>query len=71
MHHSSSPLARLLCAFVAAATIAGCQPFNWRGHGYGDRQEPFPRKLRPPADERQFSGLDARAREIERNLGVR
>jgi hypothetical protein len=71
MHHSGSPLGRLLCAVIFVATIAGCQPFNWRGQGYGERTKPWTENLRPPADEGQLSGIDAKARDIERNLGVR
>ena len=36
-----------------------------------DESSAWTRKLRPPADEKRFSGLDARSQEIERNLGVR
>jgi hypothetical protein len=61
----------LLCAAVLAAIVAGCRPFNWRGKGYNDSSQPWTRDLRPAADERQLRGIDAKARDIERNLGVR
>lgn len=49
----------------------GCSRWNWRGKGFDDNSAGWTDKMRPPADEKQFSGLDARAKEIERNLGVR
>ena len=49
----------------------GCAKWNWRGKEFGDRGGHWARQLRPPADEKQLSGLDARAQEIERDLGVR
>ncbi len=58
-------------------SVSGCQSamkptkWNWRGHGYGEDENSLTGNLRPPADERSMSGLDARARDIERNLGVR
>jgi hypothetical protein len=61
----------LWCAAVVTASIAGCKCWNPRGQGYGDQAESWTKHLRPPADERRLSGLDAKARDIERNLGVR
>ena len=61
----------LLLAAVAAATIAGCRSFDWRGKGYDDQTQSWTKDLRPPADESRLSGLDAKARDIERSLGVR
>lgn len=54
--------------------LAGCQRLRehkWRGHGYGQEVNSLTENLRPPADERQMTGFDERARDIERNLGVR
>ena len=62
-------LAMLAIALVVAP--AGCRRWNWRGDGFGDDTGNFAQKLRPPADEARFSGLDERSREIERDLGVR
>jgi hypothetical protein len=61
-------------AAIAATLILacfGCQPLNWRGTGFGDNSGRWARKMRPPADEKSLSGLDARAQDIERDLGVR
>lgn len=71
MQSSNGPLRWLLLVAVAAATFAGCQPFNWRGKGYDDQTQSLTKDLRPPADESRFAGLDAKARDIERSLGVR
>jgi hypothetical protein len=70
------PGSRLVTRWLVVATSvcllsAGCQRWNWRGDGFGDNTGRFAEKLRPPADERGFSGLDSRAREVERDLGVR
>lgn len=65
---------RWLWRFVAALALTaplGCTPWNWRGEGFGDNSGRWAQKMRPPADEKQFSGLDARAQEVERDLGVR
>ena len=66
---------RGVCSMIAAtmifATTVGCAGWNWRGQGFGDNSAGWAAKLRPPADAGRFSGLDARAQEIERNLGVR
>jgi len=60
----------LICAL---GVTGGCQRWNWRGKGFDDESKGWTEKmrLRPSADSAQFSGLDARAVEIERNLGVR
>ena len=71
MRHSSGPVRSLLLAAVAAATIAGCRSVDWRGQGYDERTQAWTKDLRPPADEARLSGLDAKARDIERSLGVR
>ncbi len=57
---------------VALLWTGGCARWNWRGHGYDeDNDAKIAQRLRPPADPKQFSGLDARAQDIERDLGVR
>jgi hypothetical protein len=56
---------------VALFAVVGCAPWNWRGEGFGDDTGSWAQRMRPPADDKQFSGLDARAQQIERNLGVR
>ena len=59
---------------VAAALLpvaAGCTRVDVRGKGFDDETSNWTKKLRPAADESKFSGVDARSREIERNLGVR
>jgi len=56
---------------MAVVVCQGCSGWNWRGKGFGDNTVGWADKMRPPADARQFSGLDARSQEIERNLGVR
>jgi hypothetical protein len=65
---------RISWAVIAAAiafACLGCGRLNWRGTGYGDNSARWARKMRPPADEKSLSGLDARAQDIERDLGVR
>lgn len=76
--HPHSRATRRLGPLVAAALLAvafttspGCSRWDMRGKGFDDDTGRMARRLRPPADEKQFSGLDTRAREIERNLGVR
>jgi len=59
----------LLAALVCIA-LSGCSTSDYRGQGYGETT-PWTENLRPPADEKQFMGVDAKAREVERNLGVR
>jgi hypothetical protein len=68
MRTQSAVGAALLCA----AMISGCcRPFDLRGKGLGENADGGMAGLRPPADERRFTGLDGKARDIERNLGVR
>jgi len=62
----------LLAVAILLLSAVGCARWNWRGKGFDDNDSSaWARKMRPPADEKQFSGLDARSQEIERNLGVR
>lgn len=65
-------------ALLLSMTLVGCRSWNsglagwnWRGKGYDEDTNELTKNLRPPADERQMTGLDARARDIERSLGVR
>jgi hypothetical protein len=62
-----------LAVLVAGGLVVapGCCRWDWRGKGFGDDEGAWAQKMRPPADEKHFSGVDARAQEIERNLGVR
>jgi hypothetical protein len=69
--HSARCWLLVLVAVGVSASCSGCSRWNWRGKGFGDNSTGWTDKMRPPADEKQFSGLDARAKEIERNLGVR
>jgi hypothetical protein len=55
---------------VSLGTL-GCGKLNLRGKGFDDNSGSWAQKLRPPADESRFSGMDERSRDIERNLGVR
>jgi len=71
IEHLARPWLLLLLAIAATTGCPGCSRWNWRGTGFGDNSTGWTGKMRPPADEKQFSGLDARAKEIERNLGVR
>jgi hypothetical protein len=60
---------------AAAVSLLGVVPAcarpNLRGDGFENRSRGWPQAVRPPADPSKFWGLDARAREIERDLGVR
>lgn len=71
MRFSAGFARSVLCAAVVAVSIAGCQRWNLRGQGYDDQAKSWTKDLRPPADEHQLSGVDAKARDIERSLGVR
>ena len=73
---SSTPVA--VCLALTVANCLGCQSWNsesgilgWRGNGYDERVNALTEDLRPPGDERRFTGVDNRARDIERSLGVR
>ncbi len=57
-------------AFILAAAT-GCRTWDLHGKGYDEDTNALTENLRPSADESQFTGVDARARDIERNLGVR
>lgn len=68
---------RLLVLIAAVSPlVSGCAKWDrskWdvRGKGFDDSDDEWLSKVRPPADEGRMSGFDTRAREIERNLGVR
>lgn len=64
----------LAIALIFVPPLAGCQQLRehkWRGHGYDKDVNSLTENVRPPADERSMTGYDERARDIERNLGVR
>jgi len=61
----------LVLAVVAGACAGGCRKFDMRGDGYNDGTADWTSRLRTPTSQGQISGLDGRAQEIERNLGVR
>jgi hypothetical protein len=72
MQYSIGLTRLVLCAALTAAAIGCCHTCNWRGQGYGgDQSQCWTKNLRPPADEQKLSGVDAKARDIERSLGVR
>ena len=62
---------QLLAIAMLLLGVAGCQRWNWRGSGYGNDTPRWGEKLRTPTEAGQSAGLDSRAKEIERNLGVR
>ena len=67
-----SIVAATLPAILATGLLAtGCACPDLRGPGFNDEMGSWAKKLRPPADQSKFSGIDARSREIESNLGVR
>jgi hypothetical protein len=76
-HRATGAPRRAILGLVVVAALAApgccrcCQRWNWRGDGFGDEGGSWAQKMRPPADQKNFSGLDARSREIERDLGVR
>ncbi len=61
---------RLIAAILSIA-MAGCAPINLRGNGFGDSSSTWGRQLRPTTKPGEMLGVDARAREIEQNLGIR
>jgi len=74
MNRYSASATLLTIAMMLAFSATGCQKMRehkWRGHGYDKDVNSLTENLRPPADERSMTGYDERARDIERNLGVR
>ena len=64
---------RLAGLAVLSLVCGGCTQcnWNWRGPGFNDENAQVAGKLRPKAAPNgQSAGLDTRALEIERNLGV-
>jgi hypothetical protein len=59
----------VICAALLA--LGGCKPIDIHGNGYGDFTSNWAENLRPPTRAGESVGLDKRAQEIERNLGVR
>jgi hypothetical protein len=64
------PLLLGLAAAMLSLALPGCARWNWRGEGFHDSEQNDAAKSRPSTGG-QKSGLDARAREIENDLGVR
>ena len=66
---------RLACFSGLAAAMfclgcSGCAGWNWLGDGFQDDSlSSVVRKSRPPAKESEFSGLSAKARQIEADCG--
>jgi hypothetical protein len=69
------------CLVVAALSLCapGCTQWTqrWnslrdtvRGKGYTDDSAQWTKNVRTPSDSTPMAGVDERAREIERNLGV-
>jgi hypothetical protein len=56
---------------IALLALSGCRPLNLSGNGFGDYTSNWAENLRPPTRAGESVGLDTRAKEIERNLGVR
>jgi hypothetical protein len=50
---------------------AGCAPLNLRGNGFGDETATWGENIRPTTQPGNLMGMDSRAREIERNVGMR
>jgi hypothetical protein len=69
--HFAARTGPIVAAIALMAATGCCSQWDMRGKGFGDNSGRWAQNMRPPADESQFSGLDSRAREIERNLGVR
>ena len=69
--NSKSAISATIVVAMGLLMVGGCGRWNWRGQGFGNNEGTWAQRMRPPADEKQFSGVDARAQEIERNLGVR
>ncbi|HEX4146960.1 MAG TPA: hypothetical protein VHY91_25910 [Pirellulales bacterium] len=76
-----SPAWRRGCLLLAALSLctAGCTQWmqRWnslrdtvRGKGYTDDTANWTRNVRSPSDSTPMAGVDERARQIERNLGV-
>jgi hypothetical protein len=74
MNRYFASAAFLAISFSLALPLVGCQRLRehkWRGQGYDRDANSLTENLRPPADEQAMTGYDERARDIERNLGVR
>jgi hypothetical protein len=71
MNSSKHALRSFACAVAATTAILGCK--NWQPPATRQESsaEPWTKNLRAPANKAQLSGLNAQARDIERNLGVR
>lgn len=58
-------------AMLLLAASAGCSPLNLRGNGFGDQTANWGENIRPTTQPGNLMGMDTRAREIERNVGMR
>jgi hypothetical protein len=69
---ASAPIGlRLTGLALMCLACGGCAQWNWRGPGFNDENSQVAGKLRPKTTPTgQSAGLDSRALEIERNLGV-
>ena len=61
----------VLLAGCLLAPAAGCAFWSKSDDGPGDPAVDFGAKMRKPTAPGQVSGFDTRAKEIEKNLGVR
>ena len=62
-------VAVLACCLVGSLT--GCAYWNQPAASNADSSTDFGAKMRKPTEKGQASGFDSRAKEIEKNLGVR
>ena len=71
MHRRWQFAAILLLAGCLLAPAAGCALWNKSDEGSGDPTTDIGARMRKPTAPGQASGFDSRAKEIEKNLGVR
>ena len=71
MLHLSQFAAKVLLAGCLLGPAAGCAIWNKSDEGPGDPTSEIGAKLRQPTAPGQASGFDSRAKDIEKNLGVR
>ncbi len=63
-------LPRVICLGLVILA-SGCARWDPVGSGFNDGTSHWADKMRSPTEKGQMTGFDGRAREIERNLGVR
>jgi hypothetical protein len=66
----ASSMRSLVLAAALAVPLAGCQASKSRDDTGAKPNEPWTRHLRAPDQGLRSSGLDSKARDIERSLGV-